>query len=96
MTAYFIANLKIHDEAGMAKYREAFRANFAKFEGKVLAADPQPQKTEGEWPYNRSVILEFPSKDEALRWYNDPEYQEIAKLRHAAAGGDAAVIVGLE
>ena len=45
---------------------------------------------------NRTVILEFPSKEEALRWYNDPEHQEIAKVRHAAAAGDAAVIAGIE
>ena len=96
MAAYIIVNLRVRDAETFGKYVEQFGPNFAKFSGKVLAVDGEPEKTEGDWPYNRTVILEFPSKEEAHRWYDNPEYQEIAKLRHAAADGDGAIIAGVE
>ena len=96
MTAYLIANLRVRDAEGFGKYVDLLGPNFAKSSGTVLAVDPTPDKTEGDWPYNRTVILEFPSKEEARGWYDSAEYQEIAKLRHAAAEADAAIIDGRE
>ena len=96
MAVYYIANLQIHDEAGFAAYVEQFGPNFAKTKGKVLAADPAPDSIEGEWPYNRSVILEFPTAEDAHAWHDDPEYQEIKQLRLAASGGNSAIVHGLE
>jgi uncharacterized protein (DUF1330 family) len=39
------------------------------------------------------VVLEFPSREDALAWYHSPEYAEIKKLRFAATRGSAGVLV---
>ncbi len=95
MSVYIIVNLRIRDADGYRRYVEGFGEIFGRYQGTVLAADPAPQSMEGAWPYHRTAILEFPDKEEALRWYNDPDYQELAKLRFAASGGDMALIAGM-
>ena len=36
---------------------------------------------EGEWPHERTVVLEFPSREKAEAWYHSPAYQKILPLR---------------
>ncbi|MCG8691152.1 MAG: DUF1330 domain-containing protein [Minwuiales bacterium] len=45
----------------------------------------------GIWPYDKIVILEFSTREDAARFRTSPEYTEIAKDRKA--GADAKVIV---
>ena len=40
---------------------------------------------EGTWPRTRTVVLEFPSVDQAKRWYQSADYQSIAQHRFKAA-----------
>ncbi|NUB90801.1 DUF1330 domain-containing protein [Haloterrigena sp. SYSU A558-1] len=35
---------------------------------------------EGEWEYNVTVVLEFPSVEEAQNWFTDETYQEAAEI----------------
>jgi uncharacterized protein (DUF1330 family) len=46
-------------------------------------------KTEG------TVIVEFPSKAEALAWYNSPEYQQAAQHRFKGAIYSAVLVEGI-
>jgi uncharacterized protein (DUF1330 family) len=39
---------------------------------------------DGEFPGNGHAIIEFASREDALRWYNSPEYQALIPLRQAA------------
>ena len=48
---------------------------------------------EGE-NHDRHVVFEFPSYEAALAAYNDPEYQEVAKLRHRSATSTIIVVEG--
>jgi uncharacterized protein (DUF1330 family) len=47
---------------------------------------------EGEWPWTRTVLLRFPSKEAFDRWYGSPEYQEIARTRWAAATANLILV----
>jgi uncharacterized protein (DUF1330 family) len=40
----------------------------------------QGQSLEGDWT-PAIVILEFPSADDARRWYDSPEYHPLLELR---------------
>ena len=40
------------------------------------------------------VLFEFPSMDEARRWYTSPAYQEVKKLREGAANFDLILVEG--
>jgi len=39
----------------------------------------------------RTVILKFPSREDAMGWYNSPEYQAIRSERLEATEGFAVI-----
>ncbi len=92
MAAYVIAQLKMKDRDTFSKYEAGFLDVFTPYDGKVLAVDEAPETLEGDWPYTRTVLLEFPSQEIALKWFNSPEYQEISKHRRAGADGNIVVV----
>ena len=49
---------------------------------------------EGEWPCTRTVLLEFPSEEDAMSWYRSPEYQALARHRFGASFADIVMIRG--
>jgi len=51
---------------------------------------------EGEWPHERTVILEFPSREKAEAWYHSPAYQKILPLRLNAAHSQFIVVDGVD
>jgi uncharacterized protein (DUF1330 family) len=81
MAVYIINNMTIHDRAEYDRYLRAFMGVFRKFEGEILAAVDAPVPVEGEWPYDRTILLRFPSREEARRWADSDEYREIARHR---------------
>jgi uncharacterized protein (DUF1330 family) len=96
MAVYIVNNMTIHDRAEYDRYLRAFMGVFRKFNGEVLAAVDRPEPVEGEWPYDRSIILRFPSREDARRWADSPEYQEIAKHRRSATRSNVVFLDGLE
>ena len=64
---------------------------FRGFNGEVLAVRDKPVPAEGVWPYDRTVLLSFPSAEEARRWWDSPAYREIA--RHRLNGTSSNVVV---
>lgn len=60
----------------------------------VLASYGEQIILEGQ-PSEGTVILEFPSKEEALAWYNSPTYQEVVKHRFNGAIYSAVLIEGV-
>jgi uncharacterized protein (DUF1330 family) len=92
MAVYIIAQIGIHDRGGYEKYSEGFLDVFAKYQGELLVVSEDPVVVEGEWPYTRTVVIRFPSADEARRWYESPEYQAIAQHRYRAAKTNAVIV----
>ena len=95
MAVYIINNMTIHDRAEYEKYLRAFMGVFRKFKGEVLAAQDAPTPSEGTWPYDRTILLSFPSREEALRWSESPEYREIAKHRLNGTKSNVVILDGL-
>lgn len=96
MSHYLIAQLEITDREEYGNYESGFMDIFMKYEGKLLSVDEEPQLLEGSWPYTRTVLIEFPSKEAALDWFTSDEYQTLAKHRHNASSGNITMIKGLE
>ena len=65
---------------------------FSKYSGKLLAVDEAPTVKEGDWPYTRTVLIEFPDAEAFDAWFNSPEYRDFVEHRHAASTGSIAVI----
>lgn len=94
MTAYFLAQIRIHDEAEYRRYLDACDEVFAGFNGSYLAVDRSPTVLEGTWPYSRTVLISFPNETDLLTWYRSPEYQQILAHRLAGAHCDTVVLSG--
>lgn len=96
MSAFVVAQIHIHDRATYGKYEEGFGAIFERYKGTLLAVDDAPEALEGDWPECRTVIIQFPSADEAKRWFNSADYQALAEHRKAASVGHVAIAKGFE
>jgi uncharacterized protein (DUF1330 family) len=96
MTVYVINNMTIHDRAEYDAYLRAFMPVFRRHEGTVLAAQDEPQALEGAWPYDRTILLAFATREAFERWSRSPEYQEIARHRLAGTASNVVVLEGLQ
>lgn len=96
MPVYLVAQIGIDDRERYAQYEAGFPEIFAKFNGRILSVDEDPQVLEGEWPCTRTVLIEFPNDDDALAWYRSDDYQKLAEHRFASSHGNVALIQGFD
>jgi uncharacterized protein (DUF1330 family) len=94
MSSYYIALIDIHDRERYEQYLDGYDEVFARYKGEVVAVDTEPRVLEGNWPARRTVVIRFPNDEEARRWYDSPEYQELLAHRQAAADCRVAIISG--
>ncbi len=96
MSVYLIAEIGIDDRDEYSKYEAGFMNIFSRFSGSVLAVEEEPEILEGDWPHTRTVIIQFPSRKDALEWYRSAEYQELAKHRFKSSAANIALIKGFD
>lgn len=92
MSCYFIAQINIHDWNDYQKYLDGFDEVFSNYRGKVEAVDENPTVLEGEWSFQRTVVIRFPDEGEAKRWYDSPEYQKLVRHRHSASEANIVLV----
>lgn len=68
---------------------------FKKYNGKLLGADENPEVMDGDWDFDKVVLMEFPDKESYLSWGLSPEYTEISKNRIAGADATVLLVKGL-
>lgn len=96
MPAYVIGQLDIHDPEAYQAYLGGFMPCFEKHGGELLATSrAETEILEGSWAMPRTVIMRFPSVEMAKEWHSDPEYLELAKIRHQTASTNLVVIDGI-
>jgi uncharacterized protein (DUF1330 family) len=78
MNAYILVQLRFKDMKAYQRYRAAFPAVFAQFNGRVLVADDTPVPLVGILGYDKVVVMEFPDEHEALRFMRSPQYRAIS------------------
>ena len=93
MVAYWVARAKINDPVEYKRYAERVPAIIAKFGGKVLARAGRFQILEGSEKYDRFVVVEFPSLEQAAACHASPEYTEASSFRRNGAGDVELIIV---
>ena len=95
MKGYAIVLLDVTDRDRYAAYARAATEIEARHGGRPLAVGDAHEVVEGEWPTERTVILEFPSIDAARAWYSDPDYQPLIELRRGATVSRILFMEGL-
>jgi len=94
MACYLIAQINVRDRQGYKKYLDGFNEVFKKYKGIIMAADNDPAVLEGEWPFQRTVLIRFPDAAEARRWHESPEYQKLAEVRKRASDSNIVLVEG--
>ena len=95
MPAYVIADVTVTDQATMDEYRKHVPATLAKFGGRFLVRGGAHQTIEGAWTPNRLVVLEFPSMEQARRWYDPEEYRAPRAMRIKAGRTNLLFVEGV-
>lgn len=93
MPAYWVARSKINDPVAYKRYTDRVPAIIARYGGKVLARGGRHEILEGPKKFERFVVIEFPSFEQALACQRSPGYQEAAAFRRGGAGEVELVIV---
>ena len=94
MTAYLVLDFSIKDRAGFMPYVEAIPAFIAKHGGRYIVRGVEPTVMEGDWSPERMVILEFPSRENAKAFLDDPDAQALFAVRHRTTESRLVLVDG--
>jgi uncharacterized protein (DUF1330 family) len=95
MAAYVIGEIEVTDPAVYEDYRKQVLAVVTKYGGKFIARGGKTETLEGAPPARRVVVLEFPSLEQAQKWYRSAEYAPLIALRQRASRGRIIVVEGV-
>jgi uncharacterized protein (DUF1330 family) len=85
MAAYVIGDIEVTDRAAFQEYRNRFGTTVEPYGGKFVVRGGSVNLKEGDWQLHHVLMLEFPSLEQAERWYNSPEYKPLIAIREKAA-----------
>ena len=95
MSAYVIAHVDVTDPEQYEDYKKLAFETVKHYGGRYLARGPKPDVLEGEWRPKRLVLLEFPSADQARKWWESPEYAAAKTIRQATSKSELVIIDGM-
>jgi len=95
MAVYVVAQLNFRDRERYDKYQAAFFSTIEGIECTPLAGDETPTVIEGDWQYDKVVLLSFKDQKNFELWANSDAYQKIAVDRRAGAEGPVLLVKGM-
>ena len=90
---YIIGHITVNDPEAYKEYVERDTPILLGHGAKPLVRGGDSKSMEGP-EFSRHVVFEFPTYEAALAAYNDPEYQEVMKIRHRTATSMIVVAEG--
>ena len=82
---YIIAEIDISDRDRYRQYEAGFAPILIRHGGQIVGFDESAESLEGAPLAGRVIIARFPTRQNAVDWFNDPDYQAIAIHRRAAS-----------
>jgi uncharacterized protein (DUF1330 family) len=95
MSAFVVVEIEVTDPQVYEDYRRQAPPTIAAHGGRYVVRGGATDLLEGEQAPHRVVVLEFASMAAARRWWESPEYQELAALRRCAARTRMFVVEGV-
>ena len=95
MPAYVIADTTVRDAAAFETYRSRAAASIHAHGGRYLVRGGAFTVLEGERQPQTIIVIEFPDRATAERWYASPEYAVALKVRDAALSRSLVLVDGV-
>jgi uncharacterized protein (DUF1330 family) len=92
--AYVVLLLDITDPDAYADYLKRAIPTAETHGGTFVVVSDSPMTVEGPRPSERTVVISFPSMDDATRWYNSPAYRPLVEDRVRSAVSKVAIFEG--
>ena len=93
---FLLVDVDIHNIDEYKKYLEKVKPMVEKFGGKYLIKGGKIDAKETDlWKPKRIVLVKFPNKSSALKWYNSEEYRALKHLRLNNASSNILFIEGV-
>jgi uncharacterized protein (DUF1330 family) len=95
MKYYCVAELNITDQSWVPAYVKNVTEMVERHGGKYLARTSNIEKLEGERPAPQLILLlEWPSRDVALAFYESDEYKPYRQSRREGASNELLLVAG--
>ena len=94
MPAYWLARARITDPATYKKYTDQVPAIVERHGGRILARGGRYRIMEGPETFQRHVVIEFPTLEQAVACFESPEYQAASVFRRAGGVVENVIVEG--
>ena len=95
MKYYFIGEIEVTDQSWVPEYVSNVTGLVERSGGRYLARTPKIEKIEGERkPLQMCVILEWPSKEAAVGFYESEAYRPYRQNRLSGAKNEFLLVAG--
>ena len=96
MPAYVIYQGLITDPERYEQYKPLSGASIRASGGRLIVRGGDVTSLEGDAPPGRTVVIEFPTAQAAVDWYNSADYVSARKVREGAAEARMDVVEGYD
>lgn len=94
MKAYLVLDFAVRDLEGFRPHIADVPALIARHGGRYIVRGAVPTTIEGDWAPERLVVIEFPSRTGAEAFLGDPDFKELAKIRHRTTTSKLVLVDG--
>lgn len=96
MTAYLVVDTDLTNPELYETYKLKAKPIAEKFGGEYLARGGAMSVKENKlWSPTRMVLVKFPSIEQAEKFYQSPEYQEVLKISLQSANRTVFILEGV-
>ena len=91
---YIIVRVLIHNNELFQKYPPLSTEVMKKYGGKYIIRGGKTDILEGEWPVDRTTVVEFESFESAKKCYESIDYSKAMEIRQKSTKSDLILIEG--
>ena len=95
MPGYVIADVEVTDAGLFEEYRQLVPATVEAYGGRYIVRGGASEVVEGENTPHRTVIIEFPSFEQAKAWHASEEYAGPKQMRIDSTNSNVMIVEGL-
>lgn len=89
---YLIFEIEVTNEVAWAHYREVAGPIMAASGGRFVLSSDRIESLEGGWRPASISVVEFPTAEDARRFYHSADYQNVVALRQLASRGKGILV----